>query len=359
MNQIIDTALSVLLVDDSDFKIDKVLVFFKQVAPRSKITIAKDQISAQNQIQLEKYDLLLLDMQIPNRIGESEAQENGGVLLLEELEIGEGYLHPTRIIVFTQYDRLQAEIREKYPELGAIKYDLTSDHWKETLFRTLNSLSKSKKVNNKIIYCEGENVDYYNLIGIKGFEFWALKDSRAIYYAAKNEKDKYSLRDRDFLTSNEIGILTNPPYFENYFILEYYCFENYLYHPDNISELVEGFNKYKYIEELTKQKNNKIDSIIQDYKLARLCYTDFTDNERKNMDNNPEDEIISSLKSDSFEVFYVFFDMAGKKDKCFKKSFNKEFLVKYNLDKEKLVKTDWFKMKICKVFRKLIIDQST
>ena len=356
MNHIVDTSLSILLVDNSNIKIEKVKLFFREVTPNSKIAIARDQISAQKQLLSEKYDLLILDMQIPNRFGETEPQEDGGVLLLEELEIGEGYIHPTRIVVFTQYEKLQENIRDKYPELGAIYYDLTSDNWKHTLLRTIISLSKSKKISNKIVYCEGDNVTYYNLIGLKGIEFWALKDSRAVYYAAKNEKDKFALRDRDFLTSNEINILTNSPYFENYFVLEYYCFENYLFHPDNISEVIIEFNKDEYIDELIKQKNAKIDSIIQDYKLARLGYTDFTDNDKTTMDNNPEDEIISSLKSDSFETFYKFFDMAGKKDKGYKKSFNRSYLEKYNLDKELLAKTKWFKMKMSTVLNKIVID---
>lgn len=351
----LNSSLSILLVDDSDFKIEKVKLYFSEVTPNSKIEIARDQISAQNQLVSEKYDLLILDMLIPYRHGVTEPQEDGGVLLLEELEIGEGYIQPTRIVVFTQFEKLQENIREKYPELGAIFYDLTSDSWKHTLRRTIVSLSKSKKKSNKIVYCEGDNVTYYNSIGLKGIEFWALKDSRAVYFAAKNEKDKFALRDRDFLTSNEIGVLTNSPYHENYFILEYYCFENYLFHPDNISEVIIDFNKDEYIVELTKQKNAKFDSIIQDYKLARLGYTDFTDNDKATMDNNPEDEIISSLKSDSFETFYKFFDMAGKKDKGFKKSFNRSYLEKFNLDKELLAKTNWFKINISNILNKILI----
>ena len=349
----INSSLSILLVDDSDFKIEKVKLYFSEVTPHSKVEITR-QISAQNQLLTEKYDLIILDMQIPYRHGETEPQEDGGVLLLEELEIGEGYIQPTRIVVFTQFEKLQESIREKYPELGAIFYDLTSDSWKQTLLRTIVSLSKSKNNNKKIVYCEGDNVTYYNSIGLKGVEFWALKDSRAIYFAAKNEKDKFALRDRDFLTTNEIRILTNLPYYENYFILEYYCFENYLFHPDNIAEVLIGFNKDEYIKELTKQKNAKIDSIIQDYKLARLGYTDFTDNDKVTMDNNPEDEIISSLKSDSFETFYKFFDMAGKKDKGYKKSFNRSFLEKYNLDKELLAKTNWFKNNLSDLLNKIL-----
>ena len=145
MSCIINSSLSILLVDDSEFKIEKVKLYFSEVTPDSKVEIARDQISAQKHLLSEKYDLLILDMQIPYRHGETEPQEDGGILLLEEIEIGEGYIQPTRIVVFTQFEKLQDSIREKYPELGAIFYDLTSDSWKPILLRTLVSLSKSKK----------------------------------------------------------------------------------------------------------------------------------------------------------------------------------------------------------------------
>lgn len=354
MNKTINTSLSVLLVDDTDFKIDKVKHFLSEVAPNSKVSIAWDRISALRLLEVEKFDLMLLDMQLPNRFGESEPEENGGELLLAELEFGNSYKQPTVIIALTQYDVLQGNIRTNFPELGAIIFDLSSDSWRRTLLRTLNSLSKSKNHSNKIVYCEGENVCFYNLIGFPGIEFWALKDSRAIYFAAKNEKDKFALRDRDFLTSNEIKVLTNKPYFENYLILEYYCFENYIFHPDNISELIPTFNKIDYVTELTKQKNEKLESIIQDYKLSRLGYTDFIDSDKKNMDENPEKEIIASLKSDDFEIFYPFFDMAGKKDKDHKKSFSRKYLESYNLNQKDLVKTKWFKQRISKVLEKVL-----
>ena len=354
MIQIANSSLSILLVDDSEYKIEKVQQFLNNVLPNSKVIVAKDSISAQKCLELEKFDLLLLDMQLPNRYGESEPEEEGGLVLLKELEIGDNFKQPTRIIVFTQYDELQVNIRADFPELGAVKFDPTSDDWERTLYRSLLSLSKSKKVRNKIVYCEGDNVSLYNSVGLPGIEFWSLRDSRSIYFAAKNEKDKFALRDRDFLTSNEIRTLTQKPYFENYFILDYYCFENYIYHPSNICEVVSDFNQEEYINELKKQKNEKLESIIQDYKLARLGYTDFIDNDKNNMDENPENEIIVSLKSDDFETFYKFFDMAGKKDKHFKKSFNKKYLEKYNLDAKKLAKTNWFNHKIREVLAKIL-----
>lgn len=346
--------LSILIVDDSEYKIEKVRTFLTKTVPTALLAIANDYISAQKKIESEKYDLLLLDMQFPIRIGEGESLENGGEMLLDELEFEEKYIHPTRIIAFTEYEHLRKDIRDKYPELGAIKFDLTSNKWELFLERTLKSLSKSKNTGKKVIYCEGDNVKYYNMISLLGVEFWSLLDSRAIYFAAKNETDKYALRDRDFLTTNEIKKLTNEPFYTNYIILDYYCFENYIYHPDNLEEVISDFNKSEYIEELVKQKNNKLDAIIQDYKLSRIGYTDFTDNERKNMDTNPEEEIVSSLKSNNLEDFYKFFDMAGKKDKKNKKSFNKEYLAKYNLTVKQLVVTDWFNSQFKKVLTKAL-----
>lgn len=347
MLPVINVSLSVLIVDDENYKIEKLKDFFCETNPNSIVTIVFDRISALQKLASDKYDLMILDMQLPNRHGESEPDIEGGIILLEEIELSDSYIQPTRIIALTEYEDLQVNIRDNYPELGAIKFDITSDLWKVNLHRCLNSLSKSKIASKKIIYCEGDNNIYYNSIGLPGIEFWSLNNSRSIYLAAKNEKDKSALRDRDFLTTNEINKLKK--LHSNYFILEYYCFENYIYHPDNINELLLDFNKTEYIEELTNQKNEKISSIIQDYKIARSSYTEFTDNNKKDMDKNPELEIVESLKSNDFEAFYKFFDMAGKCDQGHKKSFNKKYLEKYNLEIAKLAKTEWFKQKISSI----------
>jgi len=347
----IDSHLSILLVEDSEVKRLVVNKYIEGICPKLSITIAKDRISALKILEVEKFDIMLLDMHLPNREEDNDPQEDGGEMLLEEIFFEDNFKQPTKIIALTQYDKLQKSVREKFPELGAIKFDPSSSKWKEEIFRVLYSLSKSKIEKKIIVYCEGKNAVFYNAIGISNLEFWELSDSRAIYFAAKNESDKLALRDRDFLTTNEISVLTSKPFFENYRILEYYCFENYLYHPDNIIELVEEFDYDGYISDLILQKNIKIEAIIQDYKISRLAYTDFNENAKRNIDKNPEIEIIPSLKSDILEEFYKFFDMAGKNDKENKKSYDKTFLSKYNLDTNQLVKTKWFRMKITEILK--------
>lgn len=187
----------------------------------------------------------------------------------------------------------------------------------------------------KLIFCENQNDEYYNLFGFNKTIFVGTKDSRSVFINIKHNKKYFGLRDRDFLTNGEINRLKEK--YKNYKILEYYCFENYLYHPDNIEELnLDGFDKTNYKKEITKQKNEVYDYIISDFKSARKSYEDFKTNELK-ADGDEENTIIKDLKSNNFEKFYKYFSM---------KKFNRRTLEKYNLTKQKLVKTKWFKSQI-------------
>jgi hypothetical protein len=51
----------------------------------------------------------------------------------------------------------------------------------------------------KIVFCENKNDEYYNLMGIDKTLFVGVKDSRDVFLHIKNDKTKFSLRDRDFL----------------------------------------------------------------------------------------------------------------------------------------------------------------
>lgn len=339
--------LSILLVEDSQYKIDKIHNLISQQS-HIRVTTVMDQLEAQRKIAEEKYDLLILDMQLPLRYGE-ETQFDGGEKILMELETDDDLKIPNQIVALTQHELSEISLRERYPDIAVIKYDNTSTRWEEALNRIFIRIVKSKNVAKSIVYCEGQNSLYYNLLELPNIEFRGLPDSRAIYLAAKNEKDKFALRDKDFLTTNEVATLKKMH--ENYFILGYYCFENYLYHPDNIKELINDFDKDAYITELIRQKKIKLMTIVQDYKLSRSAYFDFNDNSKTNMDNEPEKEIISSLESDELEIFYPYFDMAGKKDNKHTKSFDKSYLATYNLDKDLLAKTKWFKQKITEIVR--------
>ncbi|SDP10456.1 Response regulator receiver domain-containing protein [Mucilaginibacter sp. OK268] len=350
MSTAMELTLTILIVDDDDIKVGKIKDMING-ATLNRTVVAADQISAQNYLLQEKFDLLILDMLLPLRTGEGDPDPGGGQNILEELEIDDDYKQPDAIIALTEYDDLQLNVRESFADIAAIKYDGSSAVWETHLKRVIQRLKKSKAEHKKIVYCEGSNAFHYNLMALSNIEFRGLADSRAVYLSAKNEQDKYAIRDRDFLTHKEISSLQTK--YPNYFILNYYCFENYLYHPDNIAEVLAGFDREAYIAELVSQKKAKLMTIVQDYKISRSAYFDLNDDNKAVMDKRPETEIIKALESDDLEVFYRYFDMAGKKDNENKKSFDKTFLATFNLDKTALTKSAWFKGKMLEILNNL------
>ncbi len=125
-------------------------------------------------------------------------------------------------------------------------------------------------------------------------------------------------------------------------ILHYYDFENYIYHPDNIAELqLEGFDRDTYIADIIRQKNERFIATLLNLKATRKSYEEFKT--KKIADEEPDD-LVADLKSDEFERFYKYFDM--------KDGFNKRYMMPFNLDKKRLVQTDWFRTQIEDVLNK-------
>ncbi len=193
----------------------------------------------------------------------------------------------------------------------------------------------------KIIFCENKNDEYYNLLGLENTLFVGIHDSRDFFLQIKRDKKRFSLRDRDFISSTEITRIQKK--YPTYKILRYYNFENYLFHPDNIAELnPKGFDKIVYIEDIITQKNKRISyTILPSLISSRQNYEEFKTDEKLKDENT--DSIVDDLSSTDFEKFYQFFDM--------KKQYNHQYLAKFNLSRERLVSTQWFKNQIEKILQ--------
>lgn len=190
----------------------------------------------------------------------------------------------------------------------------------------------------KLVVAENTNSKWYNLaLGEKNYLFLPAQNNREVFLTIKGDKKKLGLRDRDFLRDDEIASVRE--IFPNMKILRYYSVENYLYHPDNLCELLNvNFDKAAYIEDITKQKNKRCSTIIGKIAVARQSYVEFKEGV-KNDENI--DGIIEQLESDNFEVFYPCLNM--------KDYFNRGMLGKYNLAMKYLVTTGWFKTQIERV----------
>ena len=192
-----------------------------------------------------------------------------------------------------------------------------------------------------IIFCENKNSEILNNLGFVNVKFLPEKNSNGVFIKVRANPDKFGIRDRDYLMDDEIDKLQNT--YSNYFILGYYCFENYLYHPNNLAELnLEGFDLENYKSEILKQKQQKRDKIISICKKARDSYEEFRIDSEKMKSKNDE-QIFQYLQSDDIEVFFKSFSM--------KDYFDRSTIQMLNLSQETLSSTNWFRNEFSKIIK--------
>lgn len=196
---------------------------------------------------------------------------------------------------------------------------------------------KKVKLTDQIVVCENQNAEILTSLNLDKLVFYGEKDSASVFIRVATSKENFGLRDRDFLTDSEIQKIKNKH--TNYAILDYYCFENYLFHPDNIEELkLSNFDKLKYSADITKQKNLKKLHIISVFKQSRNTYQEFRIEADKFRIKTDEDNIMKYLDSDDLEIFFKSFSM--------KDHYNKEMIQAYNLKHSELASTNWFRSRI-------------
>ncbi len=187
----------------------------------------------------------------------------------------------------------------------------------------------------KLVVVENKNDELYNLaLGEEGYLFLPANNNREVFLTIKSDTEKMGLRDRDYLKPAEVNAIQ--ALYPNLKVLDFYTFENYLYHPDNIASLqIAGFDKAAYTQELTRQKDECLLAIVAEIGVARSHYVEF----KEGVANDGKIELlIHALRSDELADFYPWFNM--------KKYFNKQMLQSFNLTAAMLVSTDWFKQKI-------------
>lgn len=271
--------------------------------------------------------------QLKNRIDDFNEQINKAEIEFKQSSKTFDSFIKSAFIGKTKYiHELQVQIHNKY--YNPSKYQEVKKEFDNTV-KELESLNVPKVNEKIIIYCENQNSVFFNNLNFENIHFIAEKNSNSVFIKVLANQIHFGIRDRDFLTDNEIKKIQNS--YSNYIILEYYCFENYLYHPDNIEELnKEGFNKELYVEELTKQKNSKYDSILIKLRNSRNGYQEFKVPDNKFRES---DEIVCKyLKSNEIEEFLKSFSL--------KTEFDKTIISKLQLEQQELASTDWFRKKI-------------
>lgn len=141
--------MKILIVEDDAFKAEDVKNAILKEFRDCYIQIVKSYQSGCEVSITETFDLLILDMSIPNFDICSEDQggetlKNGGELIMREL-VDEG--KNFNAVILSQYEtfagetieqidtRLKAFCQTKY--MGWIKYSISNNDWQEKLFNTI------------------------------------------------------------------------------------------------------------------------------------------------------------------------------------------------------------------------------
>lgn len=138
--------IKILIVDDDYEKIHLIIQALKKI---SHIDIdkclfeARDANTAKRILTQEHIDLLLLDIQIPLIMGDTQAKD-GGIQFLQMLKIDRTLNCPKSIIGITGYDEIfesTLSIFDQY-QWTLLKFDRSSDEWIEKIKTKIDFLSK-------------------------------------------------------------------------------------------------------------------------------------------------------------------------------------------------------------------------
>lgn len=127
---------TVLVVEDRPEKAAKIVGVLEAsgIADRDGITVAQSGFDARRLLRSSRYDLMVLDVVLPNRLGEAPKQD-GGVELLRELMTRDQLFRPRYILGLTAYpDVFQAAAGEFAANTWAIvQYTENDNSWHDPI----------------------------------------------------------------------------------------------------------------------------------------------------------------------------------------------------------------------------------
>ncbi|MEI6896112.1 MAG: response regulator [Psychromonas sp.] len=133
--------LNILIVDDNYEKIQQLQSIIKR--ENIKLDCVLSSQDAKIKMVEKQYDLLLLDIQIPNELGDP-INAQGGIELLNWIGIYPSCFQPKRIIGLTSHDSTKSEFEQLFISKGhhLLKTTIGDDIWLQTIISTCEYLEK-------------------------------------------------------------------------------------------------------------------------------------------------------------------------------------------------------------------------
>ncbi len=137
--------IKILVVEDNPKKLKVIRNLLDKNSSVHDYDIAQGAMHARDFLGKNFYDLVILDLNIPNRFGDDPQPENS-INLLKELNIGERLVKPSNIIGLTEFEKLRDKHQAEFANFVwlIILYELNSTFWEEQLTSKIDYLIKSK-----------------------------------------------------------------------------------------------------------------------------------------------------------------------------------------------------------------------
>lgn len=139
--------LSVLSVEDDTTKFGKICdLLITNGVNRESVDHAVCAADAVTLLARKRYDLMLLDINLPRVLGQ-EPVRGGGIEILRQIERDDTLNRPSYIIGATAYEDLVGEFGPAFQEQmwSVIHYAETSDYWRSQLVGKLNYVRAAKR----------------------------------------------------------------------------------------------------------------------------------------------------------------------------------------------------------------------
>ncbi len=138
--------LKILVVDDNQKKIKNIRALLEVIPEVSILETATNITNAKKLLNKNHYDLLILDLGLPNRDGDDPLPKNG-INFLEDINKSKRLIKPFHIIGLSEYQEYIDQFKEYFKqELWAlINYKQDSTAWEKQVLNKIEYLIKSKR----------------------------------------------------------------------------------------------------------------------------------------------------------------------------------------------------------------------
>lgn len=193
--------INILIAEDNSIKVKNIRDILDKIPELGNYDISSDLISVKKNLSINHYDLLILDLNLPHRIGDDPLPENGGNFL-SELDKGNRLIKPAHIIGLSAFDKSIESFKDKFDsQLWAlIKYDATSNNWAQSITNKIIYLVNSKRdmINNSnktyiydlAIITALRNPELESILNLAGnWESFKVNNDPTEYYKGKFIKE--------------------------------------------------------------------------------------------------------------------------------------------------------------------------